>query len=187
MSPLTWEDVPAYLEELKEIARRLLARESNAHSLDSAALVQTALRRQRPEDKPWDEVCWENREVFFAAAYRAMQRALIDHARYRKAQKRDSSRTTSLENIQLENLVGAADDRPEQVVALCAALERLEVTHPDWAEMIRHRFFGGHSVQETAELMGKDMTTVSRWWRQARPLLYQDILADLNTEPGTQP
>src|SRR5262249_16062888 len=140
---LSWVDLYPFMEEVKAMARGLLRKESSAESLQTTALVLTALRRQRRADQDWTTVTWQNRHYFFAAMYNAMQRALLDHGRKRAAQKRRAERLVRPEELQLLNLHKTMEQTPEEVVALCEALEWLAHEEPEWAQALEHRFYGG--------------------------------------------
>ena len=92
---LSWDELYPFLEEVKALARGLLRHEHHA-SLQTTALVLSALRRQRHADQDWQTVTWANRQYFFGALYRAMTRALLDHARMRarRVKSRSAPRTS---------------------------------------------------------------------------------------------
>ena len=166
------------MEEVKALARGLLRRERQA-SLQTTALVLSALRRQRPADQDWQHVTWANRQYFFGALYRAMERALLDHARARARRREIPVRP---EDLQFDDLQQAMDREPAQVVALLDALAELKQAQPQWAEAIEHRFYGGLTLEETARMMDVDERTIRRWWDRARPVLAQRILQLMNAE-----
>jgi RNA polymerase sigma factor (TIGR02999 family) len=178
---LSWDEIHPFLEEVKALARGLLRREHHA-SLQTTALVLSALRRQRPTDQDWQTVTWANRQYFFGALYRAMGRALLDHARARARRREIPVRP---EDLQLDDLQHALAREPTQVVALLDALTELKQQQPQWAEAIEHRFYGGLTLEETARMMAVDERTIRRWWDRARPVLAHRILQLLNPErPG---
>jgi RNA polymerase sigma factor (sigma-70 family) len=158
------------------LARGLLRHEHHA-SLQTTALVLSALRRQRHADQDWSHVTWVNRQYLFGALYRAMTRALLDHARARARRREIPVRP---EDLQVEDLQHALAREPAQVVALLDALAELKQQQPQWAEAIEHRFYGGLTLEETARMMAVDERTVRRWWDRARPLLAHRILQLLN-------
>jgi RNA polymerase sigma-70 factor, ECF subfamily len=188
--PITWDQLHALMDELRAMARALLALEGNARSLHPTELVLSALRRQVPggtEDRTekvnWNEITWPNRQYFFGAMYRAMWRALKDRYRKRKGQRR--LQTVQVEEIHLENLVRTAEERPEQIEALRIALERLGEQHPDWATLIEHHYLSGYSWEEAARVMGVSERTARRDGERARLLLHREILKILNEEDIT--
>jgi len=183
--PVTWDDLHALLEELRALARGLLGLEDSAQSLQTPARVLGTLPRQKPAGVDWGEVTWPNRNAFFGAAYPAMRRALVDHARKRK--QKPPPRPAQTEELHLEDLTRAAAERPEQVEALVLALDWLRARQSEWAELVEHRYFSGYSVEEAARVMGVEEQTVRRLWDQARLLLHDEVLRILNaadTSPG---
>ena len=175
---LSWDDLSPFMEEVKALAWGLLRHERQA-SLQTTALVLSALRRQRPADQDWSHVTWANRQYFFGALYQAMARALIDHARARARRREVPVRP---EDLQVDDLQHAMDREPAQVVALLDALAELKQQQPQWAEAIAHRFYGGLTLEETARMMAVDERTIRRWWERARPVLAQRILQLMNAE-----
>jgi RNA polymerase sigma factor (TIGR02999 family) len=173
---LTWDELYPFMEEVKALARGLLRRERHA-SLQTTALVLSALRRQRPADQDWSHVTWANRQYLFGALYRAMTRVLLDHARARARRRELPVRP---EDLQIDELQHALTREPAQVVALLDALAELKQQQPQWAEAIEHRFYGGLTLEETAQMMAVDERTVRRWWDRARPVLAHRILELLN-------
>jgi RNA polymerase sigma factor (TIGR02999 family) len=180
---ITWEDLPQFMADVRAMARQKLASAGQAESFQTTALVQTALRRQRFANQEWDEVRWLNRRYFFGALYRAMDRALKDHARRRAAKKRTALKMVRVDELQLERLPQVIDEHPEQVVALMEVLSELETLHPRWVEIIQHRFYGGLTMDQTARAMNVSERTVRRWWNQARVVLHDEILHRLSAEP----
>jgi hypothetical protein len=133
---LSWDELYPLMEEVKALARGLLRHERHA-SLQTTALVLSALRRQRPADQDWQTVTWANRQYFFGALYQAMPRALLDHARARARRREVPVRP---EDLQVDDLQHAMDREPAQVVALLDALAELKPQQPQWGEAIAHRF-----------------------------------------------
>ena len=175
---LSWDEIWPFLEEGKALARGLLRRERLA-SLHTTALVLSALRRQRPADQDWQTVTWANRQYFFGALYRAMERALLDHARARARRREIPVRP---EDLEVDDLRHAMEREPAQVVALLDALAELKQQQPQWAEALEHWFYGGLTLEETARMMAVDERTIRRWWDRARPMLAHRILQLLNAE-----
>lgn len=192
--PITWDQLLTEMDELRAMARALLAWEGNAHSIQPTGLVLSALRRQVPggtenrseEDRNkinWNEITWPNREYFFGAMRIAMRRALLDHAR-RRNKKRDL-RTVQIEEIHLQDLARTADERPEQIKALFMALERLRERHPGWAELLEHHYLSSYSWEEAGRVMGVSERQARRDGERARLLLHREILKILNEEDIT--
>lgn len=193
-SRLTWKDVHQLMDEIRAIARRLLRTEAQGRSLRTSALVLTGLRRQKLADQNWDEVTWENREHFFAAMYRAMERALKDHGRRRGARKRKQLQWITLDDISPDELLRIAqyqahdwehtsDDRYlDLITALTDALKQLENLHPDLVLVARHRYYAGLTLEQTARMMDITERTVRRRWEKARILLHDEILSNLHKQ-----
>ncbi|ETW93547.1 MAG: hypothetical protein ETSY1_38730 [Candidatus Entotheonella factor] len=181
---ISWEDLPQFMAEARDMARRLLAREQNAQSIQTTALVMTALRRQRliSIDQEWHEVKWDNRHHFFAALHRAMIQALKDHARRRTAQKRTVRAMLNLDDVPPRDLWRATVERPEIIVALFEALEVLKRKYPELAVIVQHRYFDDFTIKQTAQVMELSERTVQRYWQRARVLLRDEILERINGE-----
>jgi RNA polymerase sigma factor (TIGR02999 family) len=180
---ITWEDLPQFMADIRAMARQKLASAGQPESFQTTVLVQTALRRQRFANQEWGEVRWLNRRYFFGALYRAMDRALKDHARRQAAKKRMALKMVRVDDLQFERLPQVIDEHPEQVVALMEVLAELETLHPQWVEIIQHRFYGGLTMDQIARAMNISERTVRRWWNQARVVLHDEILHRLSAEP----
>ncbi len=174
---LSWDDVYLLLDEVKAMARGLLRREREA-SLQTTALVLSALRRQRYADQDWSRVTWPNRRYFFGSLYRAMERVLLDHARSRGRRREIPVRPADL---QFDDLPLTLGREPAQVMALLDALAELRQAQPQWVEAIEHRYYGGLTLEETARMMAVDERTIRRWWDRARLVLAQRIPDRMNT------
>ena len=159
--------VPLVNDELRRLAQRYMARERPGHSLQATALVNEAYLRL-VEVK---SVRWESRAHFFAMAGRLMRRILVDFARARASGKRGrGARKVSLDEALL------VSSEPEQdLVALDDALARLEAIHPRKGQVVELRFFGGLSVEETAEALRISTDTVKRDWRFAKLWLLREL------------
>jgi RNA polymerase sigma factor (sigma-70 family) len=112
--------------------------------------------------------------------YQAMRRALLDHGRKRAARKRRAEILVQPEDLHLLNLPQTLEETPEQVVALCEALEWLAQHEPQWVAALEHRFYGGLTLEETAHVMGVSSKTIQRWWQRAQLVLAREILRRLN-------
>ena len=162
---------PLVYDQLRQIARQRLSGERGDHTLQPTALVNEAflvLVRERGID-------WQNRAHFFALASRLMRRILIDHARARSADKRDGGRI--LVSLEAVDALGAAAVAPRDVdlMALDQALDRLSALDQGQAALVEMRFFGGLSIDETAEVLGISAPTVKRRLRSARAFLHQQL------------
>jgi hypothetical protein len=187
--PITWDQLHALMDELRAVARALLALEGNAQSLQQpTALVLTALRRQVPggtalgAEVNWNEITWPNRKYFFGAMHQAMWRALRDHARRRNKKRR--LQTVKIEEIHLENLARAAKEWPEQVEALRIAIERLREQHPAWAGLIELHYLSGYSWEDAGRAVETPVSErqARRIGEQARLVLCREICKILNEE-----
>lgn len=161
---------PLVYSELRRVARRQLGRERPDHTLTTAALVNEAyLKMADQSSNPA-----EDRTHFFRIAARAMRQILVDHARRKKAEKRGGDwHKTSLEDKQF-----GVNARPEEMLALDGALEKLEQVDPRLRQLVEYRFFGGLTETEIAELQGVTTRTVQRDWARARAWLYREIYGD---------
>ena len=154
---------PVVYDELRMLAAAQLRRERSGHSLQPTALVNEAYLRLVGTHHP----PWEDRGHFFRAAAEAMRRILIEHARKRSRHKRGGGRV----RVSLSAVGAPSWDEPEHVLALDEALRRLEEQDPRSAEVVQLRYFGGLSIQETAEALGTSERTVKREWAFARAWL----------------
>lgn len=158
--------LPLVYEHLRKAAQRDLMGERSGHTLSATALVHEAyLKLVGPR-----EVAWTSRGHFYAAAAEAMRRILLDHARSRN---RRSGGTTRLD--QLEDVAALATADPEQIVAVDAAVRRLETDDHEAAAMIRLRFYAGLSVEQAAQALGISPRTAARLWSYSRAVLYRDL------------
>lgn len=165
--------IAQHYDELRQIARGLLRRERVGHTLDTSGLVNEAwlrLAAQSGLDEP-------ERPRFFAIAVTTMRRILVDYARTRLRQKRGGGATpVPLEDAEMLLTTEEAD----HLVVLDEALERLEEVSPRGAEVVRYRFFGGLSLEETGDLLGVSGKTVQRDWLAARAWLRKEVAQALN-------
>src|SRR5262245_36445836 len=153
--------------ELRRQAGRAMRRESEGATLQATALVHEAYLRLVDQKR----VRWRNRAHFFGIAAQLMRRILVDHARGRLAEKRGGGRA----HVTLEDADAAAAERPADVLALDEALERLAALDPDQARLIELRYFGGLTIEETAEAMGVSPTTMKSRWALARAWLRREL------------
>jgi RNA polymerase sigma factor (TIGR02999 family) len=159
--------MPLVYAELRGLAGHYLKGERPGHTLQPTALVHEAYLRMVGQRK----VVWQNRSHFFGIAAQMMRRVLVDHARRRKAGKRDAG------TVRIDFAgPGAAEeviDRDAELLALDGALAGLEKLDPRQARIVELRYFGGLSVEETAEVAGISTATVKREFRTARAWLRQ--------------
>ena len=157
--------MPVVYEELRRLAAAHLRSERSDHTLQPTALVHEAYLRLADQRS----VEWANRAHFFSIAARIMRRILVDHARRRRALKRDGG------GLRLTLAEASTEDRGPELLALDTALTSLEALDPRQARIVELRFFGGLSVEETAEAAGISTATVKREWRTARAWLRREI------------
>ena len=155
--------------DLRHLARGYLAHERAGHTLQPTALVHEAyVRLQGAGPAPVD------RATLLAAAARAMRRALVDHARRRKARKRQQEG----ERLPLEEAVARYEASGTDLVALDDALTHLAELDARLVRLVELRFFGRLSIEETAEALGVSRPTVVRDWRVARRWLYEELTSE---------
>ncbi len=157
---------PIIYKELRRLASSQLAGERSNHTLQPTALVHEAYMRLIDQHS----VDWQNRVHFFSIAAETMRRILVNHAIQRNAQKRGSGVTC----IELDEAISYHDKHEEReldLVVLDDVLKKLEEFDPTQAKIVELRFFGGLTVEETAEVMKISESTVKREWRMAKSWL----------------
>ena len=160
--------MPLVYHELHLIAHRHLRRESETRTLQTTALVHEAYLKLIDQNR----VNWQNRAQFFGVAANIMRRILIDEARKKLRSKRGGKAV----KISIDaGQVDVSDERAADLVALDEALERLARLDPQKATLVELRYFGGLSIEETAEVMSISTATVTRQWRAVKAWLYDEI------------
>jgi len=159
--------VPVVYGELRRMAARYLRRERPEHTLQPTALVHEAFVKLIDQR----DVRWQNRAHFFGIAAQMMRRVLVDYARERDAQKRGAG---ALRVPLADSVAIAAADRTD-VLAVDDALNRLNAIDPDQVRLVELRFFGGLTIEETAEVMGWWAGSVKREWVVAKAWLQREI------------
>jgi RNA polymerase sigma factor (TIGR02999 family) len=154
-------------DELRRVARRMMARESAGQTLQPTALVHEAYLRLFGNGP----VSWENRAHFFVAAATTMRRILVERARRRGAERHGGKRR----RVTLDEGVVPADSPASDLLALEESLRRLEAEDERACRVVHLRYFAGLGIEETAELMGLSTATVSREWTYARAWLLRDM------------
>lgn len=158
--------LPLIYEQLRRAAQKQLAQERANHTLSATALVHEAyLKLAGPREIPW-----AGRGHFYAAAAQAMRRILLDHARG-KAARGGATRPLA----EIADLADLAQSDPDQILAVDAALARLEQEDPEAGAMVRLRFFAGLSVEEAAAALGQSPRTAARLWSYARAVLFRAL------------
>ena len=161
---------PLVEAELRRLARGYMARERRGHTLQTTALVNEAFIRLTDARR----VRWQDRAHFLGISARLMRRVLVDHARSRGYRKRGGG----AERVTLDDALIATPGVALDVVALDRALEALSAADERKSRVIELRFFGGLSVEETAEVLHVSPDTVKRDWRLARLWLLRELEGD---------
>jgi RNA polymerase sigma factor (TIGR02999 family) len=167
------ELLPAAYKELRKLAAYFLRQERPNHTLQPTALVHEAYLRLVKQN----DVSWQSREQFFAIAAQMMRRILVDYAKSQHRQKRGGEQT----NLSLDDVVEAKQEPVSDIIALNDALTTLATLYPRKAQVVELRYFGGLSVEETAEVLGISDKTVMRDWNFAKAWLYQTIKKEIPT------
>jgi RNA polymerase sigma factor (TIGR02999 family) len=161
------ELIPLVYEELRRMARQRLWRQRPDHTLQSAALVNEAYLRLVQQKSPE----WQNRAHFFGVAAQMMRNILVDYARQRLAVKRGGG----AQRVTLETEFGPARQPEIDLLALDEGLKKLASLDAQQSRLVELRYFGGLSIEETAEAMGISPATVKREWATARAWLKREL------------
>jgi RNA polymerase sigma factor (TIGR02999 family) len=159
--------VPLVHDELRRLAHRYMGRERANHTLQTSALVNEAYLRLIDQK----DLKWQNRAQFFGIAAQMMRRILVDYARQRGVTKRGGNPQA----VPLDQVMIVSPERAAEVVALDDALKNLAEHDPRKSQIIELRFFGGLSIEETAEVMGISPGTVMRDWTFAKAWLRREM------------
>ncbi|HKE95505.1 MAG TPA: sigma-70 family RNA polymerase sigma factor [Povalibacter sp.] len=159
--------IPLVYDELHRLARRQMRRERPDHTLQATALVHEAYLRlvNQPQRT------WQNRAHFIAVAAQVMRHILVDYARARRTSKRGSEP----QKVPLEQQPLITEEQLEELVSLDEALERLAQLDERQSRVVELRFFGGLTVDETAEVLSISSKTVKRDWTLARAWLHREV------------
>ena len=161
--------MPVIYDELRRQAHRFLNRERANHTLQTTALVHEAYLRLTEQR----DVSWQNRAQFFGLAAQMMRRILVNYAVNRKRDKRGGS----AERLQLDETIQIqAADKSIDLIELDEALNRLAKLDERQARVIELRYFGGLSIEETAEVMAISPATVKREWNMAKTWLRSELI-----------
>jgi RNA polymerase sigma factor (TIGR02999 family) len=159
--------IPLVYRELHRLASYYLRRQSPGHTLQTSALINEAyIRLIDHKNMPW-----ENRAHFYGVAAQAMRRILVDYARNRHAAKRGGGAV----EVSLDKAAVVAREQAVELIALDDALMELAAISPRKNQIVELRYFGGLSVEETAEVLGISTATVVREWRSAKRLLLRAL------------
>ena len=158
---------PIVHEELRRLARRQMAGERPGHTLQPTALVNEAYLRL----VDLKQMQWQDRAHFFAMAARLMRRILVDFARARGYQKRGGG----AKQVSFSETLEVPDSQPTDVVALVDALDELARVDERKSQVVELRFFGGLSIEETAEVLSVSRETVKRDWIFAKMWLLRHL------------
>jgi RNA polymerase sigma factor (TIGR02999 family) len=162
--------IPLVYPELRKLARRYMGRENQGHTLQTSALINEAYLRLVDQEN----VEWQDRAHFFAVAARVMRHVLIDHARSHRSGKRGAG----VRRVALEDQVILGQEPAAELLALDEALTSLAVIDPRKSRIVELRFFGGLTVEETAEVMKLSEVTIMREWRAAKAWLHREIIGE---------
>lgn len=157
---------PIVYEELRRLARYYMKGERAGHSLQTTALVNEAYLRL----VDYKHMQWQDRAHFFAVSAQLMRRILVDHAR-----RHNLKRGGNVQHVSLEAAAVVGGVRSADLVALDEALHALAQLDPRKAQVVEMRFFGGLSVEETAEVLKVSPVTVMRDWSTAKAWLYREL------------
>jgi RNA polymerase sigma-70 factor (ECF subfamily) len=159
--------IPVVYEELKRLARDYMRRENPSHTLQTTALVHEAyLKLVRQKD-----VNWQGRAHFIGVAAQLMRRILIDYAKGRLREKRGGEQVV----VPLNEALTFSPERSEELLKVDEALQRLSKLDTRQSRIVELRFFGGLSIEETAEFLGISPKTVKRDWTVAKAWLGSEL------------
>jgi RNA polymerase sigma-70 factor (ECF subfamily) len=158
---------PLVYDELRRIAHRYVQRERDGHTLQTTALVNEAYLRLAGQQK----VAWQNRAHFFAVTAQVMRHILIDHARRRCYAKHGGE----VRQVPIEDAALMSMERAAELIALEEALDELARFDQRKSRVVELRYFGGLSLEETAETLEISLMTVRRDWRAAKAWLYKAL------------
>jgi RNA polymerase sigma-70 factor (ECF subfamily) len=157
---------PIVYGELHRLAGRYMKGERPGHSLQTTALVNEAYMRL----VDYKNMQWQNRAHFFAVSAQLMRRILVDHAR-----RRNLKRGGGVQHVSLDQTAIVGSERAADLVALDDAMNLLAKLDPRKVRVVEMRFFGGLSVEETAEILKVSAVTVMRDWNTAKAWLYREL------------
>ena len=168
--------IPLVYQHLHRLAANYMRGERPDHTLQTTALVNEAYLRLVPPK----ETGWRDRAHFFGVAARLMREILVEHARARHAGKRGGK----IEKFSLDQALEFSPARSRELIELDDALECLGRLDPQQARVVELRFFGGLTVEETAEALGVSPRTVKRDWAVARAWLHGELCGKKSSDSG---
>jgi RNA polymerase sigma factor (TIGR02999 family) len=165
---------PLVSQELRRLAHHYMSRERPGHTLQTTALVNEAYLRLIDSKN----VRWQNRAQFFGICAQLMRRILVDFARSRRSLKREGQ----AHPVSLDEALNVGQEPEANLVALDDALHALAASSPRKAQVVELRFFGGLSVEETAEVLKVSTDTVLRDWKLAKAWLLRELSGEARDE-----
>ena len=158
---------PVLQPELRRLARRYMGQQHPGHTLQATALINEVYVRLME----WRNLRWQDRAHFFGLSAQLMRRTLVDHARRHNRRKRGGEAI----EVSLDEAAIVSPERSADLVAVDDALKRLAAFDPRRSQIVELRFFGGLSVEETAEVLKSSPRTVKREWSLARAWLHCEL------------
>jgi RNA polymerase sigma-70 factor, ECF subfamily len=158
---------PLVQPELHRLAHHYMSRERAGHTLQTTAILNEAYLRLVDDTKP----IWQGRSHFIAAAAQMMRRIMVDHARKHQSLKRGAGAL----KVTLDEAALVTEARSQELLDLDEALERLEAQDARKSQIVELRYFGGLTVEETAEFLKLSQRTVEREWTAAKAWLYREL------------
>ena len=159
--------IPLVEAELHRLAHHYMNRERAGHTLQTTALVDEAYLRLVGQKN----IAWHNRAHFFGIAAKLMRQILVDYARKRHFAKRGGNAW----HVSLDEAAVVAVERAAELISLDEALRELAEISPEQSRIVELRFFGGMTIEETAEVMGLSVDKVKRDWSMAKTWLYHEL------------
>jgi RNA polymerase sigma factor (TIGR02999 family) len=172
------ELTPIVYDELRRLAHRYMEGERSGHTLQTTALVNEAYMRLAG----YNRMHWQDRGHFFAVSAQVMRRILVDHAR-----RQNLKRGAGVQHVNLDEAAVVAEDHSAALVALDDAMNALARLDPRKVRIIEMRFFGGLSVEDTADVLKVSPGTVRRDWSIAKLWLYRELRGAADHEPRVEP
>ena len=159
--------IPLVQPELHRLAHYYMSRERPGHTLQTTALLDEAYLRLMDDSQR----TWQNRTHFVATAAQLMRRIMVDHARQRHSLKRGGAAL----KVTLDEAALVTETRSEELLALDEAMESLAAQDPRKSQIVELRYFGGLTMNETAEFLNISLRTVEREWNMAKAWLYRAL------------